>query len=283
MILNLDLTTKYSEITSIAIGKFDSLHKGHMKVISNLDSQGALLIIGSHFNNSIVPLEYKERLLEIPIFILSLEMVKNMGTEEFNNLLKVIFPNLIKVVVGYDFRYGKGRTGNPKDLKKTFDSVVVVEKMTLNGKPIHTTYIKKMIDDTNFEVARDLIGRDYSLSGKIVSGQGLGKKELFPTINIDATNFYSPPNGVYASQTLLDNKYYDSISFVGHRYISDNKFAVETHLIGMESVDLEGIDEASILFIEKIRDNIKFDKVSLLKARIEKDIEEAMSIHKERR
>jgi riboflavin kinase/FMN adenylyltransferase len=117
------------------------------------------------------------------------------------------------------------------------------------------------------------LGYNYRLQGNQILGQGLGKKQFVPTINIDVKDFLIPQEGIYVTKTILSNKVYESVSFVGHRVTTDGKFAVETHILENISV-LEIPKIIEIVFFEKLRDNKKYEEYEQLKEQILKDIEQ---------
>ena len=123
------------------------------------------------------------------------------------------------------------------------------------------------------------MGHTFKIVGKIVKGQGLGKKSLYPTINVDVKDFIVPKDGVYASLSEVDGFCEPSVTFIGNRLSTDNRFSIETYIIGKDIKEAKG--EAVILFLDRIRDNKKYDSLNELKEQIKKDIDVALNIVKE--
>jgi riboflavin kinase/FMN adenylyltransferase len=121
-----------------------------------------------------------------------------------------------------------------------------------------------------------LLGRSYCLEGTVASGQGLGKKELVPTLNLKVEAYQLPLEGVYATRTLIKNEWLPSVSFLGHRVTTDGSYAVESYVLDRELGEVSGC--VALEFISFIRENQKFDSLDDLKAQIFNDIEKARDI-----
>ena len=186
-----------------------------------------------------------------------------MTPEAFVHKLEVDFPALETIVVGYDFHFGKNKAGNAQVLKSLCDKeIVIVDQVSLEGIPVHSRTIKAYLREGKIELANKLLGRTYYIQGQVIQGQGLGKKELVPTIN--------PLEGVYATRTLIDGKWLASVSFLGHRVTTDDSYAVETHILDQEIGEVSG--EITLEFIDFIRINQKFETLDALKKQIQDDI-----------
>ena len=259
-----------NKIISIAIGGFDGMHLSHQELFKHLDKNGAIVAIETDYAN-LTPGVFRQRYTNYPIFYYPLKDIKNLSGEEFIKLLKEEFINLEKIVVGYDFRFGKDAKYNSNDLKKLFDGeVVVVEEFKIDNISVHSRVIREFLIQGKIKKANKFLGHNYLISGNIIKGQGIGHKELVPTINIEVKKFLIPSFGVYASYSYVDGEKYLSASFVGNRTSLDNKFAIETHIIDKEVNPVK--KQIEIEFIEKIRDITKFNSIQELKRRIELDI-----------
>jgi riboflavin kinase/FMN adenylyltransferase len=269
-------TLKKSDVTSIAIGGFDGVHIAHQELISKLDSSGALVVI-DRGGVALTPDGDRCRYVEGGCFLISLDEIKQMSAPEFVEYLKKEFVDLKKIVVGYDFRFAKNKEGDSEVLKKLFSGeVVVVSEIKKDGISVHSRVIKDMLKLHDLKSVKSLLGRDYSIQAKVIKGQGIGKKELVATLNLDISEFFLPSNGVYASTSKIGDFTYKSVTFIGNRVTTDGSFSVETHILDSElSEDIESVE---VTFIEFIRDNTKFDNLSDLKLQIQKDIEIARSM-----
>ena len=261
----------YKSIKSIAIGGFDGMHIGHQALFHELCHNGAVVVINTGFAK-LTPMYERQRHTKYPLVFLELDEIRDLDGNGFVKLLKEIFTNLQKIVVGYDFHFGKDRKFSFEDLKKLFDAeVVVVDEVKYNNDSVHSHKIRNKLEIGDIIGANHFLGYNYTVCGKQVLGQGLGKKELVATINIDAREFFMPKEGVYATLTQIDDEehFHPSVSFVGHRVTTDGSFAVESHILD-GVVDCK--NRARISFVEFLRENQKFDFLGELKNMIDKDI-----------
>lgn len=260
------------KITSIAIGGFDGMHMAHQTLFSNLTKNGAIISIESGFAN-LTPKNIREKYTKYPIFYYELNEIKGLDGKAFIALLKKEFPKLRKIVVGFDFCFGKNRAYCISELKSIFQGeVAVINEISINNIPVHSRVIREYIKKGDFQTANTLLGRKYQILGTQIKGQGLGKKEFVPTININVTDYLLPNEGVYVTKTVVDNISYPSITFLGHRVTTDGNFAVETHIL-KKDIEVHS-KEVTIKFYKKTRGNKKFDSFEELKNQIFEDIKE---------
>ena len=257
-------------ITSIAIGGFDGMHSAHQELFKNLDEHGAIVSIESGYAN-LTPKSFRQEYSIYPIYYYILENIKHLEGDEFIKLIKEEFPNLKKIVVGFDFCFGKNRRYCTQKLKELFNGdVLVIDEIKIDDIPVHTRIIREYLKDGDIKTANKLLGKEYKIYGQQITGQGLGAKNFVPTINLRVDEFLLPKEGVYVTKTVLDNIEYKSITFLGHRVTTDGSYAVETHII---DEDIKNNNYCTqIKFYEKIRDNKKFDSFEELKNQIFDDI-----------
>ena len=263
------------KIKSIAIGSFDGIHIAHQKLIQNAD---ALVIIERNCGS--LTAGYRRCLYTSKIcYFYHLDTIKSLSPLEFVQKLNSDFPFLEKIVVGYDFYFGKGKEGDAQVLEALCNKeVLIIDEICLDNIPVHSRTIKGYIKNGKIESANRLLGRRYSIVGDIITGQGLGKKELFATINLSVEDFEIPREGVYATYTKIDDISYKSVSFIGHRVTTDGSYAIETHILDNDIDIVSG--KIEIEFVSFIRANQKFDSISELKKQIEADIELAKRVLK---
>lgn len=267
---NSSILVNKNSITSIAIGGFDGMHIAHQELFDNLDANGAILSIESGYAN-LTPKRYRQEYSIYPIYYYVLDNIKHLEGTEFIKLIREEFPNLKKIVVGFDFCFGKNRKYCVKDLDKLFEGeVVIIDEISLDGNPVHSRHIREFIKDGDLQTAKKFLGKEYKIYGTQIKGQGLGSKSFVPTINLTCEDFLLPSNGVYITKTVLNNNEYNSISFLGHRTTTDGKFAIETHILDNDIVNNDYTIQ--IKFLKKLRDNKKFDSFDLLKNQIDQDI-----------
>ena len=262
---------KYNNtIKSIAIGSFDGIHVAHQTLIDKAD---ALVIIER--NGGYLTSGYKRSNFTSKVCCFyHFDVIKGLTPEAFVQKLKTDFPKLEKIVVGYDFVFGKERAGNAKVLQELFDGEVeVVKEVSIDGVSVHSRTIKQYLKEGNIAMANKLLGRTYGIDGEVVSGQGLGKKDLVPTLNLNVKEYQLPLEGVYATRTKVRGELLDSVSFVGHRVTTDDSFAVETHVLEHDIGEVHGSIEME--FVDFIRTNQKFETLDALKKQILEDIAKA--------
>jgi riboflavin kinase / FMN adenylyltransferase len=265
-------------ITSIAIGGFDGMHSAHQELFKNLDEHGAILSIESGYAN-LTPKRYRQEYSIYPIYYYVLENIRHLEGDEFIRLIKEEFPNLKKIVVGFDFCFGKNRKYCIEKLKDLFNGeVLVIDEIKIDDVPVHSRIIRQYLKDGNIKMANKLLGKEYKIYGQQIKGQGLGTKSFVPTINLKVDEFLLPQEGVYMTKTILDNKEYKSITFLGHRVTTDGSYAVETHILD-ENITNDNYT-TQIKFFEKIRNNEKFYSFESLKKQIFDDIELAKNYFK---
>ncbi len=259
-----------NSITSIAIGGFDGMHIAHQELFKNLDVNGAIVSIESGYAN-LTPKKYRQEYSIYPIFYYILEDIRHLEGCEFIKLLKQEFPNLKRIVVGFDFCFGKDRKYCIEKLKEFFDGeVIVIEEIKLDNIAVHSRIIRDYIKNGDIKMANKLLGKEYKIYGQKIKGQGLGTKSFVPTINLKVDEFLLPNEGVYITKTILDEVEFNSITFLGHRLTTDGSYAVETHILDK---NIENKDyRIQIKFYEKSRENKKFDNFEELKNQILEDI-----------
>ena len=259
-----------NNIKSIAIGSFDGLHIAHKTLINEVDA----IVIIERNGGYLTPGHKRAFYTDKVCCFYHFDKVKSLSPEAFVNKLKVDFPSLEKIVVGYDFHFGKGKAGNAEMLQALCDKeVLVVDEVSIEGIPVHSRTIKTYLREGNVEMANKLLGRRYCIDGEVIAGQGLGKKELVPTLNLHVEQYQLPLEGVYATRTKIGEKWLNSVSFLGHRVTTDGSYAVETHVIDKNIGEVSG--KVVLEFVSFIRENQKFDGLDGLKKQIQDDIDMA--------
>lgn len=264
------------KIKTVAIGGFDGIHRGHMQLVKRLGKNGALAVIEKEHTNLTPGLKRCEY-SKYPCMFYHFLKIKHLSGKEFMALLKKDFPHLKKIVVGYDFIFGKNRSHKAEDLRELFDGEVeIVSEYSYDSISVHSRFIREKLQNGDIVEANRLLGREYSIIGNIIQGQGVGSKHLYPTLNLHVHDFLLPKNGVYATRTLVNDKIFDSVSFIGIRKSVDKKFSIETHVID-EMID-ENILWVEVFFVKYLRENIHFTHLTNLKKQISQDILDAKSM-----
>jgi riboflavin kinase/FMN adenylyltransferase len=260
-------------IKSIAIGAFDGIHLGHKSLLERVD---AAVIIER--NSGYLTPGYKRALYTDKICCFyHFDTIKGLTPLEFVVKLQTDFPALERIVVGYDFHFAKDKAGNAELLRTLCDKeIIIVKQVTFEQIPVHSRTIKDFLKEGNIKMANKLLGRAYVVEGEVVRGQGLGKKELVPTINLRIEAYQLPLEGVYATRTCINGTWFDSVSFLGQRVTTDDSFAVETHLLDTDIAEVRGV--VVLEFIAYIRCNKRFETLEALKNQIQEDIAQTKRI-----
>lgn len=197
------------------------------------------------------------------------ELIKNLGAK--------------KVLVGYDFTFGRDGKGTAKDLislgEKYGFSVSVLDEMRLGEKAVKSTAVREYIKEGKIEEANKMLGRAHFYSGEVFRAKMLGRTIGFPTANIyPEEDLVLPPFGVYASGVLLDGKIYPGVSNIGINPTVEHgdKPKIETNIMGF-SGDIYG-RMIKVFLYSMIRPERKFSGISDLSGQIKKDAEEAKKI-----
>lgn len=272
----MNTVTTSQNIDAIAIGGFDGMHIAHQYLFQELGEKGGVVAIETGYAD-MTPSTHRQEHTQYPLFYYELDDIKGLSGQAFVAKLKADFPSLKKIVVGFDFHFGNKRSCSCEDLETLFDGLVkIVDEVKLDNEAVHSHRIRQLLEEGNLERANLFLGYNYTLKGSVIKGQGLGKEKLVATLNLEVPGYRIPKEGVYASFTRLDDdKLYPSVSFIGNRHISDNSFAIETHIL---DVEVAPSTKAEISFLHYIRENKAFESFEALKTQIDDDIMEAKKV-----
>jgi len=193
--------------------------------------------------------------------------------------------NISSLVVGYDHRFGKGRQGDFNSLEMLSKSlnfkVEQLSQLVVDNKVVSSTKIRQALEEGNISKANHFLGYQYSLSGKVIEGNQIGRKIGFPTANIDTYDRHKlvPADGVYAVLVESGGRILKGMLNIGIRptvnYNADHK-SIEVHIFNFDE-DIYNSD-ITILFVEKIRNEQKFEGIELLKEQLINDQKIAIGI-----
>jgi riboflavin kinase/FMN adenylyltransferase len=285
-----------------AIGNFDGLHLGHQAVIARAGSlakkkaaPSALLTFEPHPADFFAgrPVVFRltpprekaqicERLGLTGLVVIRFDAsLAGMSAEDF--IAKILVARLAAaaVVVGWDFHFGKGRSGSPATLAeagKTYGfDVEVVTKVEDEAGAVSSSAIRKGLERGDLAAAAKGLGRKYSVSGQVISGQRLGRALGVPTANIALEPTNRLAHGVYAVVARVDGRAFPAVASFGTRpTVDDGPPLLEVHLLDFDG-DLYG-REMEVEFVERIRDEVKFDSLPALVAEMNRDKERARAI-----
>jgi len=261
-----------NSIKSIAIGSFDGMHIAHKELISLAEAVAVI----EHERAMLTPGYKRSWYCNKPLAFYHLSKIRSLTAKEFLEILKNSYPKLEKIVVGYDFRFGVNRAGSPKLIEENFSGeVIVINEVSIQGISIHAKTIRDFLKKGDIRVANAMLGRNYRVDGIVVRGQGIGSKELVPTINLEVRGYQLPQDGVYSGFTQIEDRRYKSVIFIGNRVSTNGGFAIESHIL--EEFEVEPKGRVFLEFQDFLRPNRRFNSLSELKKQIENDIDIALS------
>lgn len=281
----------------VTIGKFDGRHRGHQKILKAMadwKKRKGLVIAVFTFSKApsavvaggpqtVITTNEERRymmeqagvdyLVEYPFN----ESVAHMDPENFVEKVLMGQMNAQAVVVGTDCGFGYKRAGNAELLKRLSPKLgfglTIVEKAKEDNRDISSTYIREELDKGNMEKANELLGRPFSIHGKVVHGNHIGSSVLgFPTANIlPPPEKHLPKFGVYISKVITEQKEYRGVTNIGKKptVAGDYPAGAETFLLDFDG-DLYG-QVIEVQLFHFLRPEKKFDSLEELKVQIERD------------
>lgn len=290
------------ENTVLAIGVFDGVHIGHQHLLNQLKNtalQGnmlsGVLTFVNHPRTVLVPdtcvkfitsINDRLALLENTnvdmVIPLTFELeLSRLRAHEFVELLQNRL-RMAGLVMGHNFVMGYKREGTPEFLKaiggeKGF-SVTVVDPVSADGERVSSTATREAILAGDVDKAYQNLGRPFTLQGKVIEGNSRGKSLGFPTANLSiANNRILPMDGIYATWAQVGNKRYMAATNIGVRpTFEETERIVEAFLLDFDG-DLYG-SEISVGFVERLRNEQRFDTPEELVAQMHKDVEQTREI-----
>lgn len=286
----------------ITIGTFDGVHLGHKALFAKLEQLSVKLQMKAQV--LYFPYPPKSLLAEQPAMTvlstppekkallkkclscraeeLNFQMYREYTAEKFFKKVLLEKYNCGAILAGPDFAFGKNRQGNSEFLKnKCAQLGIPCEILPFydgeDGSKISSSLIRKTLAEGDIKTANALLGRPYSLEGRVIEGKKLGRKIGFPTINLDINFYKLLPLGVFAVKVRVGRKFYRGICNIGFRPtvnpIDSIIPLVEVHLLDFRR-SIYG-HRVEVFFYDKIRSESKFDGLDALKAQLSQDKESA--------
>jgi riboflavin kinase/FMN adenylyltransferase len=279
--------------SAVAIGNFDGFHLGHQKIIERLKQvarENNLISIiltftphpGIYFkrekqliNTDAQKKEILENIEVDRVIIVNFAEVVDMSDEQFLKEFLLDKYKMKHIVMGENFRFGKGREGDIGFLKQMSDQwgfgLTVVKSVRLDHHRVSSSYIREKLADAQIEESNRMLGRRYFIDGVVVEGDKVGTELGFPTINLEADNILLP-EGVFKTTVEIEGETFNSISYIGYRpTFSGKEKKVESHIFDFNR-EIYG-KQVKIYFEKKLRDDMKFESKRSLINQIKKDIE----------
>lgn len=284
----------------LAIGNFDGLHRGHLKIIERI-RRGASERAGTAIVLSFEP--HPPRVLrpdKAPPLLMTPSQkraalaragVQGLAVVRFSQELSQWEPDLFvrrvlvewlrvaEVWVGADFLFGRNRSGNFTLLRTLGQQhgfrAEKIDPIRYKDFVVSSTRIRRLVAEGRVEEAGALLGRHFAIEGVVVEGARRGRELGFPTANLATENELLPPNGVYATFSTIGGVAHPAVTNVGVRPTFDGPptTSVETHVLGF-SGDLYG-QRQELAFVQRLRDERRFPDVDALREQIAADVRRA--------
>ena len=301
--LNID-EFKHSNHVVLTCGTFDGVHKGHMKLLEQIttiaDRIGGESVLLTFWPHPRIVLDPDYHLQLLTTFEEKMILLEKAGIDhaisvpfsrEFSNLspetyIENIIVNKIgtkTMVIGYDHRFGKNRSGGLKELQKyapLFDfNVEEISRQEIDDIVVSSTMIRKHLTQGEVHIGNDYLGREYELSGIVIKGDQRGREIGYPTANIQVSSEHKlvPSDGSYAVRIKLNGDTFQGMINIGfrptiegkHRSIEVNIFDFDRNIYG---------NRITVQFVKLIRNEIKFGSMADLKDQLATDKQNAIEI-----
>jgi riboflavin kinase/FMN adenylyltransferase len=303
IILGIDQLKKPFVNPVITLGNFDGVHLGHQRIFEKLKDEARKIhgegvvitfephplkiLYPDHCPPLLTPFKKKMFLIEKTGIekVLCIEFslpFAEISPPEFIRKILVEKVNAKKIIVGYNYHFGKGKSGDVEILKnicKLFNiGVEVMEALTIDHTIVSSSKIRELIRGGEVEKASKLLGSDYPIIGRVVGGSKRGHTLGFPTANLEISDELYPKTGVYAVEVVWKNQPFKGLANVGFNPTfappeggEKGRFSLEVHLFNFNE-EIYG-DEIQVNFKKRIRDEMRFDSPSHLIDQIRKDIQ----------
>ncbi|KIO44343.1 MULTISPECIES: bifunctional riboflavin kinase/FAD synthetase [Sanguibacteroides] len=293
----------------LTIGSFDGVHLGHLSVIEHLKEKarqmgGESVIISfePHPREVLYPMEKKPGILttlpeKISILercgidhLIILEFTRELSELSYAEFVELILIGRIGIkalVVGYDHRFGKDRTGNFENLQqlsRKYHFLLEQEKVFVTEHVnVSSTKIRNALAIGDIRQVNLFLGYPYSVTGEVIEGHRLGRKLGFPTANLQVDNERKllPANGVYVVRVKVGEEVYSGMLNIGIRptVSNDGRTSLEVHLFDFARDIYRQV--LTVDFVARLRGEQKFDGVDELKEQLERDKKEAVRLLQE--
>ena len=291
-----------NEGSVVTIGVFDGIHLGHQVLINRAIEKATELSLPSVvFSFEPTPNDYfakNEKQLRLNSFRQKYNLIKEMGVnnlyvppfdskmeeldvDEFIDLHLLKNLNVKHLIVGDDFRFAKNKAGSIKELEESAKinnfSVESISTIEINSKRVSSTLIRKFLFNNQLEEANEYLGSNYSIEGKVITGQQLGRTIGVPTANVDIGKLNHPLRGVFCVKVFIENddQTYFGVANIGYKPTVEGKtLNLEVHILDDFDEDIYK-SRIQVEFMRYLRGEKKFNGVNELKTQINLDIKES--------
>jgi riboflavin kinase/FMN adenylyltransferase len=233
----------------------------------------------------ITPLEVKLKLLEQAGLdaVLLLSFTRDLSLMKPRDFAAQVLRDLVharEVHEGFNFHFGHKAEGNVEKLSefgREFGfEVRVYPAMRIRGETVSSSRIRDLLREGRVSLARQLLGRVFSITSTPGRGRGYGHKYTVPTINLSRYDELVPQDGVYITRSRIGEECFDAVTNVGMRpTFGAESFAIESHLLNFHPIELTAETEVELFFLQRVRPEIKFPSVEALRHQIAHDVHRA--------
>lgn len=286
----------------LTIGKFDGVHLGHQAVISNVIAQARALGLPATvmvfepqpeevFSPEHAPARLsrlRDKYQQLKALgvdrLLCIKFDKRFASQSAQFFVEELLVEKLGIrylVVGDDFRFGKGRQGDFAMLeaegRQCGFTVVSTQSFRLKACRISSTEIRQALAENRFDDAADMLGRPFCISGKVVHGDKKGRTIGFPTANVLLKRCTAPVSGVFAVLVEVAGRWYPGVANIGNRpTVNGQRSQLEVHVFDFDQT-LYG-EFISVRLLAKLRDEQRFASFERLKQQIENDAQQAREL-----
>jgi len=287
--------------TVVSVGNFDGVHVAHQAVVQHMAERahaigGKAVVVTFEPHplrilrpdvapKLLTPLEVKLQLLEKTGVDAALVLpfsrdLSLMSAHDFARQVLVDALHAREVHEGYNFHFGHKAQGNVETLaafgrEMGFD-VHTYSELMLRGHHVSSTELRALVAAGRVERARALLGRPFSILSSPGRGRGYGTRYTVPTVNLARYDELVPANGVYITWVRINGECFDAVTNVGVRpTFGPDSFAIESHLLNFHEIELLAQTEVELIFLKRLREEIKFDSVEALREQIGRDVARA--------
>ena len=282
--------------TALTIGNFDALHIGHRELISKVvkvskteNYEPTLVTFYPHPKSFFLKskktstITFRQRVILLKqfgiknlVFIRFNEELSNLSANAFISKILSDKLNANYIIVGSEFKFAKNRSGSFKDIEDFFVKknikVESLKEVSAGNEIISSSRCQQLLYDSDFMTMNKLLGREYSIAGKVIHGDKIGTKLGFPTLNINIKNLNLPFEGVFAVKIKWNNLIFFGAASLGNRPTIDEKLKLALEVFVFDFNKNIYSEFVEVFFLEKIRNQEKFNNLENMIFQMKKDI-----------
>ncbi|MDU5110048.1 MAG: bifunctional riboflavin kinase/FAD synthetase [Clostridium sp.] len=281
----------------VALGSFDGLHYGHLSLVRKTvqvakeeNGKSMVFTYKNHPKTLVSPDNVPKLIMDLDTKLQYLEeenvdiVVLRTFTKEFMSITAEDFIKLLcedynvkGIVVGFNFRFGHKNLGDVELLKKLQDKygykLYIIDQYNYESEVISSTRIRKSLVEGNVSKATEMLSKPYLIKGKVIHGKKLGRTIGFPTANLEFSDkMVIPKKGVYYTNVIYGDEKFKGLTSVGNNpTVNGTELTIETFILNFDKM-IYG-EEIKVYFVERIRDEVKFDSLDEMVNQIKKDEE----------